>query len=176
MTTNLERLRELAISASDALSEGTPEEIIDAGRALNDACSGLIDEIERLENELRQCMKEKNDLVVKAYPAMDRLDDVLKAASNAYGALWRDLAQSALSNEARRMLRDVLTRDELAAGIGEALGRYGDPHEGEIWNAALLEGPDDTVKENERLRAVIRILEDEVREVRAANGQFGVGA
>ena len=55
-----------------------------------------------------------------------------------FGLLWRDTNAGQLAIEARKALSAVLTQEEKAGGINEALGRYGDPHEGDVMAANRL--------------------------------------
>jgi hypothetical protein len=113
-------------------------------QASHDAISA---ENERLTAELKECRKEKNDLVLKAYPAMDQRDRFEPAIIAAFGLLWRDVNAGQLAIEARKALSAVLTQDEKAAGINEALGRYGDPHEGDVMAAVDRAFPPEYIRE-----------------------------
>lgn len=59
---------------------------------------GLIGKIERLEAELAQCRREKNDLVLKAYPAMDERDR-LEAENKRMREALEKFARQKLTNE-----------------------------------------------------------------------------
>jgi hypothetical protein len=109
-----------------------------------------ISDIRALTAELNQCRKEKNDLVLKAYPAMDQRDRFKPAIIAAFGLLWRDTNAGQLAIEARKALSAVLTQEEKAGGINEALGRYGDPHEGDVMAAVDRAFPPEYIREAAR--------------------------
>lgn len=58
--------------------------------------------------------------------------DIREAAMRAYGELWQDLSGSRKANDARKYLRDVLTKDEQAQGIQWANEKNGHVTEGEV--------------------------------------------
>lgn len=149
------------------------DRIEDAAARIESLAAKVLD----LNDELRQCRKEKNALVLKAYPAMDERDDLLKAASLAFGCLWRDLSGNLLAIDARKHLSAVLSQDAKKRGIEEALGRYGHPDDGETLAAVDRAFPPEYVraaageaKQKERAEASearVRALEEALTNVRA---------
>lgn len=138
------------IERINAACVGHPHAKIPWPHRLLHECRDRIKALERecaaLRGELTQCRKEKNALVLKAYPAMDQRDDFEKAMVAAFGLLWRDVNAGPLSIEARKVLSALLTKEQKAAGINEALGRYGDPHEGDVLAAVDRAFPPEYVR------------------------------
>lgn len=56
---------------------------------------------------------------------MDQTKNLHEAALRAYGALWRDVSTDSISGVARRLLRDVLTKEDRAKGVAWALKEFG---------------------------------------------------
>lgn len=58
--------------------------------------------------------------------------DIREAAMRAYGELWQDLSGSRKANDARQLLRDVLTKEEQAQGITWANEKNGHVTEADV--------------------------------------------
>lgn len=143
---SVEAIRKIVEEAMQSAIPETWEVSSHAARRIAALFQAQPREIEELKAELKQCRKEKNDLVLKAYPAMDQRDDLLKAASLAFGCLWRDLSGNLLAIDARKHLSAVLSQDAKKTGIEEALGRYGHPEDGETLEAVDRAFPPDFVR------------------------------